>query len=157
MPERGEVAMKHQDQLSFITDDQAEQMGADMAIQFMLMTLFQIVSGMADDPRGFRSDVHKELSDLVAAYKLPPMPEATKDRAFKPDPGVVPDSEVCEKSGITVVQTGYQHTDMSDRGSDHVKSTIQGMLDKFLEDDSPLKPVETKTPPAMTEPGPVAL
>jgi hypothetical protein len=31
------------------------------------------------------------------------------------------------------------------------------MLDKFLEDDSPLKPVEIKTPPAMTEPGPVAL
>jgi hypothetical protein len=28
-------AMKHQDKLSFITDDQAEQMGADMAIQFM--------------------------------------------------------------------------------------------------------------------------
>jgi hypothetical protein len=31
------------------------------------------------------------------------------------------------------------------------------MLDKFLEDDSPLKPVETKMPPAMTEPGPVTL
>jgi len=69
--------MKHQDQLSFVTDDQAEQMGADMAIEFMLMTLFQIVSEMADDPRGFRSDVHKELADLVATYKLPPMPEAT--------------------------------------------------------------------------------
>jgi hypothetical protein len=81
----------------------------------------------------------------------------SKDPVFKPDPGVVPDSEVCEKSGITVVQTGYQHTDMSDRGSDDVKSTIQGMLDKFLEDDSRLKPVETKTPPALTEPGPVAL
>ena len=39
-----------------------------MAIQFMLMTLFQIVSGMADDPQGFRSDVHKELTDLVATY-----------------------------------------------------------------------------------------
>jgi hypothetical protein len=69
--------MKHQNQLSFITDDQAEQMGADMAIQFMLMMLFQLVSGMADDPWGFRSDVHRELTDLVATYKLPPMPEAT--------------------------------------------------------------------------------
>ena len=67
--------MKHQDRLSFITDDQAEQMGADMAIQFMLATLFQCVSEMADDPRGFRSDVHRELTDLMAAYKLPPMPE----------------------------------------------------------------------------------
>jgi hypothetical protein len=67
--------MKHQDKLSFITDDQAEQMGADMAIQFMLATLFQLVSEMADDPRGFRTDVHRELTDLMATYKLPPMPE----------------------------------------------------------------------------------
>ena len=67
--------MKHQDKLSFITDDQAEQMGADMAIQFMLATLFQLVSEMADDPSGFRTDVHTELTDLTATYKLPPMPE----------------------------------------------------------------------------------
>jgi hypothetical protein len=65
--------MKHQDKLSFITDDQAEHIGADMAIQFMLMMLFQLVSEMADDPRGFRADVHKELADLVATYRLPPM------------------------------------------------------------------------------------
>jgi hypothetical protein len=45
---------------------------------------------------------------------------------------------------------------MSDRGPDNVKTTIQGMLDKFLDDDSPLKPVETNTP-KITEPGPVAL
>ena len=65
--------MKHQGKHSFITDDQAEQMGADMAIQFMLATLFQIVSEMADDPRGFRSDIHKELSGLVKTHKLPPL------------------------------------------------------------------------------------
>ena len=45
---------------------------------------------------------------------------------------------------------------MSDRGSDDVKSTIEGMLDKFLDDDSPLKPVATNAPPLMTDPGPVA-
>jgi hypothetical protein len=72
--------MKHQDKLSFITDDQAEQMGADMATQFMLMTLFQLLSEMADDPRGFRTDVHRELTDLVATYELPPMPENTERR-----------------------------------------------------------------------------
>src|SRR5450432_4457356 len=80
----------------------------------------------------------------------------SKDPEFKADPGVVPSEEVCEKSGITVVQTGYQHTDMSDRGPDDAKNTIQGMLDKFLDDDSPLKPVESNTP-KITEPGPVAL
>jgi hypothetical protein len=81
----------------------------------------------------------------------------SKDPQFKTDPGVVPSQEVCEKSGIEIVQTGYQHTDMSDRGPDDVKSTIQGMLDKFLDDDSPLRPVVAKTPPVMTDPGPVAL
>jgi hypothetical protein len=81
----------------------------------------------------------------------------SKDPQFKTDPGVIPDDELCEKSGIQLVQTGFQHNDLSDRGPDDVKSTIQGMVDKFLDDDSPLKPVETKVPPAMTEPGPVAL
>src|SRR5260370_38845534 len=42
----------------------------------------------------------------------------SKDSVFKPDPGVVPNEEVCEKSGITVVQTAYQHTDMTDRAPD---------------------------------------
>ena len=67
--------MKHQNRHSFVTDDQAVQMGADMAIQFMLMMLFQVVSEMADDPRGLRSEVHEELCELVATYNLPPMPE----------------------------------------------------------------------------------
>ena len=72
--------MKHQNKHSFITDDQTEQMGADMAIQFMLMTLFQIVSQMTEDSRGFRSDIHKELTDLVATYALPPMAEVTEGK-----------------------------------------------------------------------------
>ncbi len=80
----------------------------------------------------------------------------SKDPVFKADPGVVPADEVCEKSGITVVQTGFQHNDMRDTGPDAAKASIQGMLDKFLDDDSPLKPVETNTP-KITDPGPVAL
>jgi pimeloyl-ACP methyl ester carboxylesterase len=80
----------------------------------------------------------------------------SKDPVFKPDPGVVPADEVCEKSGITVVQTGFQHNDMRDTGPDAAKASIEGMLDKFLDDDSPLKPVETNTP-KITDPGPVAL
>src|SRR6201985_1543305 len=76
----------------------------------------------------------------------------SKDPVFKPDPGVVPDDSICEKSGITVVQTGYHPSWMSDRGPDEVKANIQGQLDKFLEDDSPLKPVLTNMP-KITEPG----
>jgi hypothetical protein len=58
----------------------------------------------------------------------------SQDPVFKADPGVVPDDETCAKAGITVVKTGYQHTDMSDRGPDEVKTRIGGILDKFLDD-----------------------
>jgi hypothetical protein len=82
----------------------------------------------------------------------------SKDPVFKPDPGVVPDDEACEKAGITVVNTGFQHNDMRDTGPDEAKTSIQNMLDKFLSDTSEndLAPVETTTP-KITEPGPVAL
>jgi len=79
----------------------------------------------------------------------------SRDPVFKPDPGVVPDDEICEKVGIKVVRTNYQHTDMSDRGPDEVKSTIQNILAEFLDDDSPPKPVEASTPD-ITEPWQVA-
>jgi pimeloyl-ACP methyl ester carboxylesterase len=80
----------------------------------------------------------------------------SKDPVFKTDPGVLPDEEVREKAGITVVQTAFQHDDMRDTGPDQAKASIQGMLDEFLVDEGPLKPVETKTPPPLIDPGPVA-
>jgi len=84
----------------------------------------------------------------------------SKDPVFKSDPGVIPDEDVCEKSGITVVNTGFQHNDMRDTGPDTAKTSIQTMLDKFLNDtdNSELAPVPTKTPDVLTlAPGPVAL
>ncbi len=80
----------------------------------------------------------------------------SKDPVFKPDPGVIPDDAICEKAGITVVRTTFQHNDMRDTGPDEAKASIQDMLDKFLDDDSPLRPVDIKAPPAMTDAGPVA-
>jgi hypothetical protein len=80
----------------------------------------------------------------------------SKDPVFKADPGVVPSDDVCEKAGITVVRTDFQHNDMRDTGPEQAKESIQSMLDKFLDDDSPLKPVQTDMP-KITEPGPVAL
>ena len=81
----------------------------------------------------------------------------SKDPVFKTDPGVIPAAEECEKAGITVINTGFRHNDMRDTGPDEAKASIEDMLDKFIADDSPLKPVDTKTPPVMTDPGPVAL
>jgi pimeloyl-ACP methyl ester carboxylesterase len=79
----------------------------------------------------------------------------SKDPVFKTDPGVIPADDICEKAGITVVRTDFQHNDMRDTGPDHAKASIQNMVDKFLDDDSPLKPV-TDAPPLMTDAGRVA-
>jgi pimeloyl-ACP methyl ester carboxylesterase len=67
----------------------------------------------------------------------------SKDPNFVPDPGVVPDDAECARTGIEVIKTGAQHTDMSDRGPDNVKERIQSTLDQFLSDDSDLRPAAT--------------
>jgi hypothetical protein len=83
----------------------------------------------------------------------------SEDPVFKADPGVVPDDDICAKAGITVVKTGYQHTDMSDRGPDEVKSKIAGMLDKFLDEtDNEVTPAAAAPDaPKPAEPGALAL
>lgn len=71
----------------------------------------------------------------------------SKDAVFKPDPGVVPEGAICEQAGITVVDTGFQHADMSDRGPDALKTKIQTLLDKFLSnDDDPVPGRPTAMP-----------
>jgi len=67
----------------------------------------------------------------------------SKDPHFVPDPGVVPDDAECAKAGIEVVKTGFQHTDMTDRGPEHVKTTIQDTLDRFLSNESDLRGAPT--------------
>src|ERR1700761_7960884 len=49
----------------------------------------------------------------------------SRDPVFKPDPGVVPDDEICRKAGITVIRTDFQHNDMRDTGPDEAKASIQ--------------------------------
>ena len=81
----------------------------------------------------------------------------SKDPVFKTDPGVIPSAEECNKDGITVVNTDFQHNDMRDTGSEEAKTSIQGMLDKFLDatDNSDVAPVEVKTQNNIVDPGPV--
>jgi hypothetical protein len=56
----------------------------------------------------------------------------SKDPNFKTDPGVLPTPEQAKADGIDIVNTKFQHTDMSDRGPDSVKEKIQATLDSFL-------------------------
>lgn len=96
---------------------------------------------------------------FVTAGKFKILSFRSSDPQFKVDAGVIPSDEECEKAGIQVVKTEFQHNDMRDTGPDVAKNSIQGMLDKFLSDtDSEIAPVDTRSaPPKILEPGPVAL
>jgi hypothetical protein len=96
---------------------------------------------------------------FVTAGKFKILSFRSTDPQFKADAGVIPTDEECEKAGIQVVKTEFQHNDMRDTGPDAAKNSIQSMLDKFLSDgDSAVAPVDTRSaPPNILEPGPVAL
>jgi hypothetical protein len=61
---------------------------------------------------------------------------------------VLPTAEEAKAEGIDIVNTKFQHTDMSDRGPDSVKEDIQATLDHFLSDSasSELAPADTDNP-----------
>lgn len=71
---------------------------------------------------------------------------------FKTDPGVVPDDATCAKAGITVVRTEFQHNELSDRGPDNVKESIEAKVEQFLDqDDGPTTPMSLLTAAAPSQ------
>ena len=75
------------------------------------------------------------------------------DPVFKTDPGVVPDDETCAKAGITVVRTEFQHNELSDRGPDNVKESIEAKVEQFLDqDDGATAPMSLLTAAAPQQP-----
>ena len=117
-------------------------MGADVSLYFAKMYPEKIARVVALD--NLRVPFMTDGKFKILSFR-------SKDPVFKPDPGVVPDGDICKKSGITIVQTGFQHNDMRDTGPDEAKTSIEGMLDKFLDDTTP-SPIQAKA-----EGGPVAL
>jgi hypothetical protein len=85
---------------------------------------------------------------FVLSDKLKILSFRSKDPNFKTDPGVLPTPEQAKADGIDIVNTRFQHTDMSDRGPDSVKEKIQATLDAFLSDgsSSDLTPAPTDNP-----------
>jgi hypothetical protein len=81
----------------------------------------------------------------------------SKDPVFKTDPGVIPSKDICKKSGITIVRTSFQHTEMSDRGPEDVKESIENTVDKFLSDNDNTPEQEPAILPQATAASPVAL
>jgi hypothetical protein len=60
----------------------------------------------------------------------------SRDPKFRTDPGVLPSDRLARKTGIEIVKTGAQHAEMSDRGPDSVKESIETALDNFLSSDT---------------------
>jgi hypothetical protein len=108
----------------------------------------------------FFAQQHPELVRRVVTLDNLRVPFVTGDKAlkilsfrshdphFKTDPGVLPSDSRAKEAGIDIVKTEAQHTDMSDRGPDSVKESIQNLLDKFLGDaaSSELAPADTSKP-----------
>ena len=85
---------------------------------------------------------------FVLSDKMKILSFRSKDPNFQTDPGVLPTAQQAKQDGIDIVNTKFQHTDMSDRGPDSVKETIQATLDHFLSDSatSDLSPAPTDQP-----------
>jgi alpha-beta hydrolase superfamily lysophospholipase len=108
----------------------------------------------------FFAQQHPELVRRVVTLDNLRVPFVTNDTAlkilsfrshdphFKTDPGVLPSDKSAKEAGIDIVKTEAQHTDMSDRGPDSVKESIQSSLDKFLSEpaSSALSPADTSKP-----------
>jgi len=103
-------------------------MGADVSLYFAKMYPEKIARVVALD--NLRVPFMTDGKFKILSFR-------SKDPVFKPDPGVVPASDICKKSGITIVQTSFQHNDMRDTGPEEAKTSIEGMLDKFLDDNTP--------------------
>jgi hypothetical protein len=84
---------------------------------------------------------------FVLSGKMKILSFRSSDPNFKTDPGVLPNPQQARSDGIDIIHTPFQHTDMSDRGPEAVKETIQATLDRFLGDSSSseLAPVPTDT------------
>ncbi|MGO8908123.1 MAG: alpha/beta hydrolase [Bradyrhizobium sp.] len=85
---------------------------------------------------------------FVLNHKMKILSFRSADPNFKTDPGVLPTPQQAKADDIDIVKTRFQHTDMSDRGPDSVKETIQETLDRFLGDASAsdLAPAPTDNP-----------
>ena len=108
----------------------------------------------------FFAQQHPEMVRRVVTLDNLRVPFVTDDKAlkilsfrshdprFQTDPGVLPSDKSAKEAGIDIVKTQAQHTDMSDRGPESVKESIQNSLDKFLSESasSDLSPADTSKP-----------
>jgi len=79
---------------------------------------------------------------FVLRDKLKILSFRSKDPHFTTDRGVLPTPEQAREDDISIINTQFQHTWMSDRGPETAKERIQATLDRFLEGRSKLASAE---------------
>jgi hypothetical protein len=61
------------------TEQHVSQMGADLAIQLMLSTMFRFVADLSDDPDKLLVQIHDGLLELAASHPLPELPAGDEE------------------------------------------------------------------------------
>jgi hypothetical protein len=56
------------------TEQHVSQMGADLAIQLMLSTMFRFVADLTNDPDRILAEIRTALLELAASHPLPELP-----------------------------------------------------------------------------------
>jgi hypothetical protein len=56
------------------TEQHVSQMGADLAIQLMLSTMFRFVADLSDDPDKLLVEIRASLLELATSHPLPQLP-----------------------------------------------------------------------------------
>jgi hypothetical protein len=61
------------------TEQHVSQMGADLAIQLMLSTLFRFVADLGNDPDRLLMQIRAALLELAASHPLPELPAGAEE------------------------------------------------------------------------------
>ena len=64
--------MKNENNEPPLRERTVNQVGADVAVQLMLMMLFACVSRLAEDSEAFQTQIRDKLLEITEAVKLPP-------------------------------------------------------------------------------------
>jgi hypothetical protein len=61
------------------TEQHVNQMGADLAIQLMLSTMFRFIADSTNDPDRTLTEIRTALLDLAASHALPELPAGDEE------------------------------------------------------------------------------
>ena len=117
----------------------ARYIASNVSTQLMLKTMFEIITAMADDPDGYRSDIRTKLLEVADTMPLAPMVAARegKVRAFVKETvgNLLINQRLNSAAGAAVLKILACYRPNARDGSRHrrtANSAIEGALDKLI-------------------------